>query len=140
MESLPKTRPVERLVLVGVTLAMAALAVVLLRGFNPATTWFFPPCPFRALTGYLCPGCGTTRALHQLLNGHVAAAFRLNPVMLLLLPYVGYCGASSALETMFGRSLPNVFIRPVFIWILLAVIILFWILRNIPYFAMLRGG
>ena len=121
----------------GVPVALAALAASVLRVFNPATTWFFPPCPFRALTGYLCPGCGTLRALHQLLNGHVAAAFRLNPLMMLLLPYVGYSGASSALETVFGRALPQVFIRPVYIWMLLAIIILFWIVRNTPLVALL---
>lgn len=113
-------------------MALVALAAIMLRVFNPATVWFFPPCPFRLLTGYLCPGCGTLRALHQLLNGHLAAAFRLNPLMLLLLPYVGYSAASSALETAFGRTLPQLFIRPVYIWILLAIIVLFWIGRNIP--------
>jgi hypothetical protein len=132
-----KPRPVERLLLVGVPIAMVGFALVLLRAFNPASTWFFPPCPFREFTGYLCPGCGTLRAIHQLLNGHVAAAFRLNPLMMLLLPYVGYSGFSTALDTAFGRPLPNVFLRPVYIWILLAVIILFWILRNIPFFAIL---
>ncbi len=127
-----KSRPVDCILWVGVPVALAALAAVMLRVFNPATVWFFPPCPFRLLTGYLCPGCGTLRALHQLLNGHLAAAFRLNPLMLLLLPYVGYSAASSALETAFGRALPHVFIRPVYIWMLLAIIILFWIGRNIP--------
>jgi len=118
--------------------ALAILAVGILHAFNPAATWFYPPCPFRAFTGYLCPGCGTTRALHQLLNGHIAAAFRLNPLMMLLLPFVGYSGASSALETAGVRPLPRVFIPAVYIWILLAVILTFWVLRNIPYFTMLR--
>jgi hypothetical protein len=125
-----KIRPGERLLLVSVAVALVAVAAGLLRAFNPATTWFFPPCPFRALTGYLCPGCGTLRALHQLFNGHPVAAFRLNPLMVLLLPYVGYSVASSASETVFGRPLPHVFIRPVYIWMLLAMMILFWILRN----------
>ena len=111
---------------------MVGVAMGVLRVFNPATTWFFPPCLFRALTGYLCPGCGTLRALHQLLNGNVAAAFRLNPLTMLLLPYLGYAGTSSALEIVFGRALPRVFIRPAYIWMLLAVILLFWILRNTP--------
>jgi hypothetical protein len=127
-----KSRAVDRILWVGVPVALVALAAVMLRVFNPATVWFFPPCPFRLLTGYLCPGCGTLRALHQLLNGHLAAAFRLNPLMLLLLPYVGYSAASSALETAFGRTLPQVFLRPVYIWMLLAIIVLFWIGRNIP--------
>ena len=109
-----------------------------LRVFNPATAGFFPPCLFRKFTGYLCPGCGTLRALHQLLTGHVAAAFRLNPLMMLLLPYVGYSGASAGWEMVCGRTLPRVFIRPAFIWILLIVIVLFWILRNIPGLAALQ--
>ena len=133
--------PVSRSVLtLGVPLALAAMALVVLRKFNPATAGFYPPCLFRALTGYLCPGCGTLRAIHQLLNGHFAAAFRLNPLMLLLLPYVGYAAASSALETAGAPRLPRVFIRPIYIWTLLAVIVAFWILRNIPYFTMLRGA
>ena len=130
------TRPRERILLVGAGAALVALAVGALRAFNPAATWFFPPCPFRILTGYLCPGCGTLRALHELLNGHLAAAFRLNPLTMLLLPYVGYSAVSSASETLFGRALPHIFIRPVYIWMLLATMILFWILRNTP----LAGG
>jgi len=133
-----KARFGERIFLVGVPVALMALAAGVLRVFNPATVWFFPPCPFRALTGYLCPGCGTLRALHELLNGHLAAAFRLNPLMMLLMPYVGYSGASSALETAFGQALPRVFIRPAYIWMLLAIILLFWILRNIPLSAITR--
>jgi hypothetical protein len=129
-----------RIYLVGVAVALVAIALSVLRIFNPATAGFYPPCLFRALTGYLCPGCGTLRALHQLLNGHVAAAFRLNPLMMLLLPYVGYSGASTAMEMVCGRALPQFFIRPAFIWILLAVILLFWILRNIPFFAALQAG
>lgn len=131
-----QARRVERTFWVGVSVALVALIAGVLRVFNPASAWFFPPCPFRVLTGYLCPGCGTLRALHELFNGHLAAAFRLNPLMMLLLPYVGYEGASAAMETVFGRALPRVFIRPTYIWILLAVILLYWILRNTPLAAL----
>ena len=124
----------------GLPLLLLAMALLMLRTFNPVTTAYFPPCPFREFTGYLCPGCGTLRALHQLLIGNVGAALRLNPLMMLLLPYMGYSAASSLLEAVTGRALPSVFIRPVFIWILLAVNILFWILRNIPFFRVFVGG
>ena len=127
------TRPHERILLAGVGAVLVALAAGVLRAFNPATAGFFPPCPFRMLTGFLCPGCGTLRALHELLNGHLAAAFRLNPLTMLLLPYVGYSAVSSASETLFGRALPRIFIRPAYIWTLLAIMILFWILRNTPF-------
>ncbi len=36
-------------------------------------------CPFRALTGLPCPGCGMTRAWISLLHGDLSAAFRFHP-------------------------------------------------------------
>lgn len=119
-----------RLLAVG-ALFLAGAGVAILRVYDPASAGFFPPCPFRAMTGYLCPGCGTTRALHEILNGNIWAAFRFNPLMMFLLPYVGYAGMSSAMETLFGRALPRVFIRPAYIWTLLAVILAFWVVRNL---------
>ena len=67
--------------------AMLALAlspcVAALVVRDPADTGLFPPCPFLTLTGLQCPGCGTLRGLHQLLNGHLIAALGLNIVMVL---------------------------------------------------------
>lgn len=48
------------------------------------------PCPFRAVTGLLCPGCGSGRALHHLLHGDVGIAHGLNP---LVPPAVAVLGA-----------------------------------------------
>jgi hypothetical protein len=61
-----------------VLLALAAL--VPLAAFDPATTWWFPPCPFHALTGWLCPLCGSLRAMHALLTGAPLAALAFNPL------------------------------------------------------------
>jgi hypothetical protein len=55
-------------------------AVLLLLLFDPASTWWFPSCPFRLLTGWLCPLCGSLRAMHALLVGDPVAAFALNPL------------------------------------------------------------
>src|SRR5262249_55872604 len=60
----------------------AATALILLAALDPATSRLFPPCPFRLATGLECPGCGTLRACHRLLHGDLAAAFRLNPLLL----------------------------------------------------------
>ena len=38
-------------------------------------------CPLRRLTGLLCPSCGLTTALWQLLRGEVAAAWGENPLV-----------------------------------------------------------
>jgi hypothetical protein len=42
-----------------------------------------PPCTFRELTGWACPGCGGTRAAHYFLHGDLRQALRLNPVVIL---------------------------------------------------------
>lgn len=46
----------------------------------------FLACPFRYLTGLLCPGCGSQRALHDLLHGRVLDAFAHNALLLITLP------------------------------------------------------
>lgn len=38
------------------------------------------PCTFKHLTGHPCCGCGATRAAKALSEGHVGAAFLLNPL------------------------------------------------------------
>src|SRR6185503_20478075 len=60
--------------------------------FNPAlpANQFFPKCPFRLLTGWQCPGCGSTRAFYHLLHLHPLEAFKLNPLMILTLPFIIY--------------------------------------------------
>ncbi|HYH57581.1 MAG TPA: DUF2752 domain-containing protein, partial [Anseongella sp.] len=60
--------------------------------FDPSLAGFFPPCPFKRLTGLDCPGCGSQRALHALLNLHVGAAFRFNPLLLTAIPFLAYDG------------------------------------------------
>jgi hypothetical protein len=65
-------------------LALAAAAVLFL--FDPATAGFYPPCLFRTLFGLPCPGCGSLRALHQLLHGNLASAWALNrPILIAML-------------------------------------------------------
>jgi hypothetical protein len=68
-----------------IALTGLAGAAVLFR-FSPQEYSFYPRCPFYALTGHYCPGCGATRAIAELLHGHVAAALHFNAAVTLLLP------------------------------------------------------
>ena len=113
-----------------VALAAGGLSVVYL--LDPSSSDLYPPCPFLALTGFYCPGCGTLRALHQLTLGHPVAALDLNPLMVLLLPFVAYFLASHAMLAVTGRPLRKFFVRPELIWALLGVVLVYWLLRNIP--------
>ena len=107
--------------------------LILLRLYDPATSGIFPPCPLRYLTGLYCPGCGSLRAVHQLLLGNFREAWALNPLTVVLLPFVAYGLASEALIQLRGRALPQVFLPAIWIRALCAVVILFGIVRNLPF-------
>ena len=101
---------------------------------NPEEGGLYPPCLFYALTGLHCPGCGTLRGLHQLLNGNLLAAFGYNPYTMLALPVLGYAYLAALLLTVAGKRLPTVFLPPALIWGLLAAVLAFWALRNVPVY------
>ena len=108
----------------------------LLYAVNPATTRIFPPCPFHALTGLYCPGCGSTRCLHHLLHGRVATAFDLNPLLVVMLPFVAVALAREVLRVT-GRAPPRRMKGAPFhrwwVWALLAVVLAFGVARNLPW-------
>jgi hypothetical protein len=80
------TRPTRGHVAVGAAaLATGGLAYVGLA--DPHRPGFlFPPCPFKALTGLECPGCGGIRMTHDVLHGDFAAAITDNVFALVGLP------------------------------------------------------
>ena len=49
---------------------------------DPYETQIGMPCPILTLTGWQCPGCGSTRALYSLLHGDFVQAFTMNPLLL----------------------------------------------------------
>jgi Protein of unknown function (DUF2752) len=114
-----------------VMLGMIATAAMLWI-FDPATSGLFPPCPVRYLTGWYCPGCGSLRAIHQLLHGNLWAACALNPLTVTLSPFLSYGLVSHALYEIRGCGLPQPFLRARWIQALCAAIILFGIVRNLP--------
>lgn len=112
--------------------ALAAL-VALLFFFNPVEHAFFPRCFFRVITGWDCPGCGGLRAAHQLLHGEVRAAFVLNPLLVLALPFAAYFTARPWVERWAGCKLPQPFQSVKWLWLAAAVVVAFGVLRNFPW-------
>ena len=116
-------------------LAIAAAAVVLFF-FDPASpqNQFFPKCPFRMITGLQCPGCGTTRACYQLIHLHPIAAFKLNPLMMMTLPFLIYGLLGFTKSAITGQPQRRVFIPSFYLWAWVVVMIAFWIFRNTPWY------
>lgn len=102
--------------------------------FEPGKSGFFPPCMFRALTGFTCPGCGITRALHQVLHGHFISAFTLNPLFFLLTPFLLFGFLRYSVIVMRGGVPRHNVVPASALYALFFVIVSFWIFRNTPFY------
>ena len=123
-----------RLVWPSLTL-LAAAAAGSLYFVDPRVAGNYPACPFLLLTGCYCPGCGTLRALHRLLHGDVGSALGYNPLAVLMLPFLSVAGIDGVARAFGKVLLPDFNTLPhQLAWGLLAGIILFWALRNIPVY------
>src|SRR5664280_630429 len=112
-----------------VCLLLAAFAGLVLFCFDPRQYHFYPVCFFHRTTGLLCPGCGGLRGLHQLLHGHLAAAFRFNPMLVASLPFLVWFGARYGLQQARNQP-PSLGVRPAWLWLTLAAVLVVSVLRN----------
>jgi len=102
--------------------------------FEPGKTGFFPPCMFRLITGFTCPGCGSTRAVHQILHGHFIAAFELNPLFLVSIPFLLYALLRYSVIVMRGEIPNRNSLQPPYLYALFVIVVSFWIFRNTPFY------
>lgn len=132
--SFPKSQLRIRIIIDLFVGATVVTALLILWKFDPSSTSLFPPCPLRWATGWYCPGCGSLRALHQLLHGNIPAALAYNPFAVLALPFLTYGMVSYGSFRTTGRYLPNLFLHAAWIRVLGLAIILFGIVRNLPFY------
>jgi hypothetical protein len=113
------------------TLAAAATALTTLAVRNPEQPGHYPVCPFHAMTGLWCPGCGSLRALHALTHGDLATALHRNA---LVLPALAYLTAAWVgwLEASLRRPRDNRATPPAVLWSVLVLIVAFSVARNLP--------
>jgi len=119
-----------------ITLTVFILGAVLFvfAYFNPLQHSFFYTCPIQKTTGYLCAGCGAQRALHQLLHFNFFEAFKLNPLFVISLPFLLF-GIGVKVWNLIFETKHRIFLfnNNKFIVVSIIVILVFAILRNIPY-------
>ncbi len=127
MTCLTHRRRQAHLTLAAAVSGLAAVSVVLYR-FPPESYGFYPPCPFHALTGLLCPGCGATRALAALLHGNLKEAMHWNGLFVVLVPILLVYLAIESVRAVSGR--PQIQVPKPAIVSMLATAISFAVLRN----------
>ena len=87
------------------------------------------PCPFRMITGWLCPGCGITHMLIALIHLDFHTAYLENPFLLLTFPFlIGQIIYQRYLQL---TKQVNPRWNQVLLWLYVIALIIFGILRNL---------
>ena len=107
----------------------AIVAAVIIYGHPPGNNKWYPPCIFKKITSFDCPGCGSTRACYHLVHGNIlqAANHNLMLVAFIQVMLIGFINFFTGKLAKAWQKLNRPFI-------ILCIILFFWLARNIPLF------
>lgn len=130
-----------KLLRIGLLLAIITIAALFFT-LDPTKYEIFPKCLFHSLTGLYCPGCGSQRALHSLLHFNFYQVVGYNFLFIPAALFIAYHYLHMLLNRWLGWNLPNLFYKKNTPWVVLVIVVLFWIVRNIPVqpFSILAPG
>ncbi|WP_230420599.1 DUF2752 domain-containing protein [Actinomadura soli] len=122
-----------RLLRPGAVLAAAVTAVAYVAAVDPNEDGHYPTCPFLSVTGLQCPGCGSMRTVHALAHARIDDALGLNVLTVAAVPLLAFFWVRWALARAQDRPTRTKASHPALIWTLLGTILLFWLVRNLPF-------
>jgi hypothetical protein len=87
-----------------------------------AAVWFGlglpqPICPFRSLTDFPCPTCGSTRMIEALLGGDFIEALSWNPLVMIALAGVALWAIVATVSWATGKPPRRIVLRPAEQWV-----------------------
>lgn len=114
-------------VLAGIASAWTYVALV-----DPNETGHYPVCPLYWLTGLYCPACGGLRSAYAVAHGDPFTALGANA--LAVLGYAVFAAVWVVWVVRAGRGMPvRITLGPLWWWSLGAVVLLFTVIRNLPF-------
>jgi hypothetical protein len=116
---------------------VAVAAAALVHFHDPHVQGSYGVCPFYALTGWWCPGCGGLRAMHNLTEGRILDAVHSNAFLLpLVLGFTLWWG-DWMVRRRRGRPGRSFTMSRTTLAIVLTLLAVFTVLRNTPWGAWL---
>ena len=100
--------------------------------YNPENSFLFPKCPLKYFTGLSCPGCGSQRAIHEILHLNFRKAFEYNSLLMVSIPYllIGVAFNFENIKIKYPKMRTFLFGQKTILFIL-AIVIGFFIFRNL---------
>jgi Protein of unknown function (DUF2752) len=116
--------------IIGMAIAMLLGGLAIVYRFPPSNYSFYPRCPIYLTTHWLCPGCGSTRALHALLHFDVQSAFHYNALFTLLFPFAFLWLGFICYRALRYDQFPNLAFPRSVAACLIVTVVLFTVARN----------
>ena len=119
----------------GIIFSIIIALLIIYQLYDPGEIKYFPKCLFLQITGFKCTGCGSQRAIHHLLNFQIVSAMQDNLLVVMSIPYIilgfifDFVKNPSDKVLRWRSRLYGVKA----IYVVLALVLSFWILRNIPW-------
>jgi hypothetical protein len=123
----------------GALAAVLVGAIAVLYVYNPTQHSFYPRCFFHAMTGLDCPGCGGLRATHELLHGNLQAAFQYNPLLVCFAPAAALFFVWQWRAKVRAKPRSRLLENTKFIWTVASIVVVFTVLRNLPWHTFFTG-
>jgi hypothetical protein len=114
-------------------LAGVSAAFLYVGAVDPNAHGHYPTCPFLMVTGLYCPGCGGLRMAHAVAHGQFGEAMGFNPLAFALLPVAGFLWVRWTVSAARGGPFESRLVRPTVIIGLSVVVVIFWVVRNLPF-------
>ncbi|TPQ16221.1 DUF2752 domain-containing protein [Streptomyces sporangiiformans] len=130
------TRPpgsvVRRLAVPGGVLTAVVGAFAYVAAVDPNEPGHYPACPLLQYTGVYCPGCGGLRSAHAFVHGDFAAALGANAVAVAGYLVFAVVWTLWAVRSVQGRPL-RLDPGPGLLWGVGALLLVFTVVRNLPF-------
>lgn len=126
MQPCTKRRLLRLLRLFGLLLLAGGLYALVCTVFH---VWI--PCLFRALTGYLCPGCGISHLCLCLLRLDLRGAWAANPAICALLPFGAVLVVRLSVRYVRSGTARTTRAESACLYVACAALVVFGIVRNL---------
>ncbi|MBE1536541.1 DUF2752 domain-containing protein [Actinomadura algeriensis] len=120
-------------------LLAAAAAAAYVGAIDPNEQGNYPTCPFLALTGYQCPGCGALRTIHALAHARIGEAISLNVFAVVMLLVLAFFWIRWTVARVRDRPHRTKAAPAWAIWTFLGFVLAYWLVRNLPFGAALAA-
>ncbi|MFD9432456.1 DUF2752 domain-containing protein [Streptomyces sp. NPDC060002] len=131
----PRTPPgtvLGRLAVPAGILTAVAGAFAYVGTVDPNEPGHYPVCPLLRITGLYCPGCGGLRSAHAFVHGDFATALHDNALAVVGYPVFAVVWTVWVVRVVRGRP-ARMEPGPAQLWTLGAFLLVFTVVRNLPY-------